>query len=606
MGRRSILAVVAAVAVLSAGLGWVLGQRIKSPAEVAADTAPPDPSLITVPVEMRELSSRVVVRGTVESSGSTAISVSGSTEGVGLITRLPLEAGDPMDEGDVAVEVAGSPVIVFQGDLPEFRNLAPGMEGPDVEQLEQALNRLGYDPGDVDNLYTVATGRAVAELYEDLGYRADAPSREELAIVDSAQDRVDQLQQQINAGSGSSSGLPQSQILQLDQSITQANEVLTDAKAAKEAGLADLAAAKDQAHSDKAAAHEQLKSAKARLEQAQGGTHPDTGQPPTDDELAALTQAVAEAEAAAASADTAAAEASAAYDRAAVDFDRTIRDAGVQVEIAKASKAEAIASASQGDGSGTSTADLRKDLADAREDLAALQATTGVRLPAAHFRFVKTLPSVVQSVDVELGQVPVGSVMTIAGASTVLDSSVSESDWRLLEVGMEGVAEDPDMGINVPVRISDLASQPGSSGGESGGGGSSRYPMELVPLGDVPDEAMFQSLRVTIPVSSTGGEVLAVPLAAVSAGADGSSRVEVEIGDGTTTLVEVSTGLSAEGYVEVRPVGGDLEPGDRVVVGRDLLLPGNDGDTDGGDSGSDESESDESEEGEALPAGATG
>jgi peptidoglycan hydrolase-like protein with peptidoglycan-binding domain len=592
VGRRNILAIVAAVAVLSAGVGWVLGQRIKSPAELAAETAPPEPSLITVPVELRELSSRVVVRGTVESSGSTVISVSGSTEGIGLITRLPLQSGDPLEEGDVVIEVAGRPVFVLQGELPEFRNLAPGMDGPDIEQLEVALNRLGYDVGDLDDVYTVSTGLAVAELYEDLGYRADAPTREELAVLDSAEDRVDQILDQLNAasGSGSSSGLPRSQLLQLDQAITQATDAVADAKEAKENGLADLAAARNEAVTAKAQAHQALIDAEARLRQAQDGAHPDTGQPPTEDELDALTQAVTEAKRVAAEAAAAASDAAVAYDQAAVAFDRAIRDANVQLEIARASKSEAIAAAAQGDGgSGVNVADLREDLAEAREDLAALQATIGVRLPAAEFRFVKTLPSVVQSVDVELGQVPVGPAMTIAGASTVLESSVSESDRRLLELGMEGVAEDDDIGVSVPVRITELADQPRSS--DSGGVG--RYPMELVPLGPLPEEAMFQSLRVTIPVSSTGGEVLAVPLAAVSAGADGSSRVEVDIGDGSTTLVEVSTGLSAEGFVEIRPVEGELRPGDRVVVGRDLLLP-----ADGPDSES------ESEDGEAFGSGA--
>ncbi|MDH3296387.1 MAG: hypothetical protein OER95_18860, partial [Acidimicrobiia bacterium] len=340
MGRRSILAVVAAVAVLSAGLGWLLGQQIKSPAEVASETAPPDPSLITVPVEMRELSSRVVVRGTVKSSGATAISVSGSTEGVGLITRLPLEEGDPMDEGDVAVEVAGRPVIVFQGELPEFRSLASGMDGPDVEQLEVALNRLGYDVGDVDDLYTVATGRAVAELYEDLGYRANEPTRDELAMVDGAEEQVDQLQAQLDAAtaSGASSGLPRSQLLQLDQAITQAEEALADARAAKNGELADLARARDEAVAAKTAADGDLRRAEARLQQAQDGTHPDTGRPPTDEELRLLREAVDAARAAADEADRSARQATAAYDQAAVNLDRAIRDAQVQVEIAKASK----------------------------------------------------------------------------------------------------------------------------------------------------------------------------------------------------------------------------------------------------------------------------
>ena len=44
---------------------WYMGSRIQSPAEMAARTAPPEPSPILVPVESRVLSSDVVTRGTV-------------------------------------------------------------------------------------------------------------------------------------------------------------------------------------------------------------------------------------------------------------------------------------------------------------------------------------------------------------------------------------------------------------------------------------------------------------------------------------------------------------------------------------------------------------
>jgi hypothetical protein len=76
------------------------------------------------------------------------------------------------------------------------------------------------------------------------------------------------------------------------------------------------------------------------------------------------------------------------------------------------------------------------------------------------------------------------------------------------------------------------------------------------------------NVRVTIPVKSTNGKVLAVPVAALSAGPDGSSRIEV-LRDGKTELVPVTVGLSADGYAEVRPAGdAKLVAGDQVVVGR--------------------------------------
>ena len=585
MGRGNILAIVAGVAVASTALGWGLGQRIRSPAEIAADTAAPEPSLITVPVEQRELASRVVVRGTVVSSGSTSIGVSGSTSGAALITRLPLETGDPLAEGDVALEVAGRPVIVLQGELPEFRSLAPGMAGPDVRQLEAALARMNLDPGPVDDLYTTATGAAVAALYAEAGYRANEPSRDELALIDSAQERVDEAQRALNEATGSGGsdgGLPESQRLQLDLAITHAQEAEADAKAGKARELAPLAEARDDTADAERAANDALATARSRLDEANAGTHPDTGQTPTPSELAALEAAVGAAESAAEAAATAASEAATAYTEAAVPHDRAIRDAGVQLEIARAAKAEAVAALSGDEGGGrglggTTVADLRKRLTAAQDDLADLQSTIGVTLPAAEFRFVQTLPSVVQSVDTELGATPSGTALTVSGASTLIESSIPETDRNLVEVGMTAIAEQDDLDIRLEVTIVDIADNPGGVDTTS-----DRYAIELAPNSEVPDEALFESFRITIPISSTGGEVLAVPLAAVSAAADGTSRVEVERGDGTE-LITVTTGLAADGFVEIRPVNGDLGPGDRVVVGRDLLLPAPDDEEDTGE-----------------------
>jgi multidrug efflux pump subunit AcrA (membrane-fusion protein) len=79
---------------------------------------------------------------------------------------------------------------------------------------------------------------------------------------------------------------------------------------------------------------------------------------------------------------------------------------------------------------------------------------------------------------------------------------------------------------------------------------------------------------VRIAVGATEGEVLSVPLAALTAGPGGESRIEVvesdprEGKDAETRLVVVETGLAAKGAVEVTPVEGELDEGDLVVVGK--------------------------------------
>ena len=63
--RRRMVAAGLGVAILLAVAAWLAGNQVRSPAQVAADTAPPPPSEITAPVEHRVLSSDVIGRGTV-------------------------------------------------------------------------------------------------------------------------------------------------------------------------------------------------------------------------------------------------------------------------------------------------------------------------------------------------------------------------------------------------------------------------------------------------------------------------------------------------------------------------------------------------------------
>src|SRR5262249_19578380 len=126
-------------------------------------------------------------------------------------------------------------------------------------------------------------------------------------------------------------------------------------------------------------------------------------------------------------------------------------------------------------------------------------------------------------------------------------------------------ATEPDEGSTADGDGSD------DDGGRSGGG------FEIVGIGPGGSRGGSgprlgplngQSVKITIAVRSSGGAVLAVPTPAVSAAADGTSRVEVEDSPGRPTrFVTVTVGLAAEGLVAVTPVAGKLEEGMQVVIG---------------------------------------
>ena len=57
-------------------------------------------------------------------------------------------------------------------------------------------------------------------------------------------------------------------------------------------------------------------------------------------------------------------------------------------------------------------------------------------------------------------------------------------------------------------------------------------------------------------------------MSAISLAADGKSRIQVEK-DGSLQYLTVLPGLAADGFVQITPEKGALEPGQLVVVGYD-------------------------------------
>ena len=168
--RRQVVAglVLALIAGVAAA-GWIAGSRVQSPETAAARAAPPEPSEITAPVELRVLSSRVVGRGDVVPGQSASVAGPVSDDG-GTVTGVFVEVGDELLEGNPVVEVSGRPVVVLEGAVPAFRAMRPGMSGTDIDQLQAALGRVGCDTAADDGLYSDATKECVTRLYEALGY----------------------------------------------------------------------------------------------------------------------------------------------------------------------------------------------------------------------------------------------------------------------------------------------------------------------------------------------------------------------------------------------------------------------------------------------------
>jgi hypothetical protein len=171
------------------------------------------------------------------------------------------------------------------------------------------------------------------------------------------------------------------------------------------------------------------------------------------------------------------------------------------------------------------------------------------------------LPLRVDSVRVRRGDAVTGRVMTVSNSRLAVDSSLSPNDAKLVRPGAVVKIEEPDLGIKATGVVSQVADRPGTHQVDP-----SRVYLAITPR-TAPAQLVGASVKLTIAVQSTREAVLVVPVTALSVGADGNARVQVNRGGGRSDYVTVEPGLAAKGLVEVRPVEGGLKRGDLVVVG---------------------------------------
>ncbi len=194
--RRVLFGVGGAAALLAVG-GLIGASFVKSPQQIAADTAAPPPTVTTAKVVSQILTSSVEMRGVVypatqydvypsapesdtgaSGTGSTAggSAAGGSAAGGGsagnvYISRLDVTAGRTVFNGEKLAEIDGEPLFALAGRVPAWRDITPGESGPDVTELQHALASLGYySGGDTPGFFGAATQDAVSAYYERLGY----------------------------------------------------------------------------------------------------------------------------------------------------------------------------------------------------------------------------------------------------------------------------------------------------------------------------------------------------------------------------------------------------------------------------------------------------
>jgi peptidoglycan hydrolase-like protein with peptidoglycan-binding domain len=558
----SVLGAVAGAALAA----WIVGSRIESPADAAARTAAPTASPILVPVEMRVLSSEVVTRGTVRYGLPQPISIGPSPlkPNSELVTTIPTR-GAQFGEGALILTASGRPVFLFQGALPAYRDLSPGVAGEDVRQLKRALTRLGFNPGSLDGPYDEETGNAVAAFYKAKGWEAFGPTRDQLAAFHVLErDYADAMKAKAAADAAIASAELVVESARATATHNTRSAALDSMRTVSEGVPADAGRSgrSSNVEAERARAHYANSAAEAEL----------TAQMQERDFIVLDPRQTEQARAAA--------EAKLELAKAAVEKTRrdgelavqaAERDAGLAVQRAELGRSAEDAAKLEGEKSVQAAIDAKRLAAlDAQvaaqraeqlgADLRAAKLRLGVQIPVDEIVFVKALPVRVDAVTATVGGALSGPVMTVTDNQLSIDASLPLDTAPLVKPGMGVAIDEESLRVKATGTVDFVDSAPATHGVDG------FHVYVAIRVNRTPARLEGYSVRLKIPIEATKGAVLAVPVSAVSLAPDGTSRVQVATKAGLS-YVTIKPGLSSGGYVAVTPIVGSLAAGQQVVVG---------------------------------------
>jgi hypothetical protein len=383
-----------------AGIAWLAGGSIISPAEAAARTAPPTPSNILVPVEEKVLSTEIITRGTARFSLPQPLAIAPSAlkaNAASVITTLPIP-NTQLKEGDVALTTSGRPLFILQGAVPAYRDLVPGCVGKDVRQLKESLKRMSFDPGPIDDAYNAQTSDAVAKWYEAAGYEAFRPT----------------VEQQIAL-----------------RTLEVAYGDATKAKLAAEmaAQTAKLA----------------VKAAKAKATHVYRTAQADIAVKISDRALVAMDPRALQTA-------RTAADANLELARAAV----RAAELDGEVVLQTARDAQRVA-----DFDAQLTSERAEKLA---AELEAAKSKMGVQIPLDEIVFLPALPVRVEQVTALVGAAASGPVLSVTDNQIMIDSALPLDVAPLVKPGAEVAIDEPSLGIKTKGIVETVATGPGTNG----------------------------------------------------------------------------------------------------------------------------------------------
>lgn len=150
------------------GAIWGAATIFQSPEQRAANAKPPEPKPIVVPVVRADLRDDYTVNARIAANTNHTYALPAIEGERMVVTRAIRKAGDVIEDGEPIIEINDRPLITLFGYVPMYRTIKAGMKGGDVQRLQLALAKLGYNV-EADGAFGPHTQRAVRAHYKKIG-----------------------------------------------------------------------------------------------------------------------------------------------------------------------------------------------------------------------------------------------------------------------------------------------------------------------------------------------------------------------------------------------------------------------------------------------------
>ena len=147
---------------------WGVASLFQSPAQRDANAEPPEKQPIVVPVVKTDLRDDFTVKAKLAAETNLSFTLPSPEGERAVVTGQVKKPGDTVFDGVPVVEINDRPVLVLFGNIPMYRTITAGTKGGDVQRLQLALAKLGYNI-EADGVFGPRSQNALRKHFKSIG-----------------------------------------------------------------------------------------------------------------------------------------------------------------------------------------------------------------------------------------------------------------------------------------------------------------------------------------------------------------------------------------------------------------------------------------------------